>query len=219
MGRKPALILGAIGMGICHIIVAIIYAKNEHQWDTHKAAGWACIVMVWLFVAHFGWSWGPWYVSLTWSCRVELTPPVHGSSLRRCGHFQLVRTALLLALRLTGELPAISRDVSTDSCCSEFHCLSHPALEGCSGCKQRRGRTGFTSLYGSFARLTDSGMNNFIVGQVTPDMISGMRYGRALTFYPFLAFTDSFQELSSCSAYSSSWALASCGGSCRRQNA
>lgn len=47
-------------MGICHIIVAIIYARNENQWETHKAAGWACIVMVWLFVIHFGWSWGPW---------------------------------------------------------------------------------------------------------------------------------------------------------------
>jgi hypothetical protein len=45
-----------------HIIVAIIYAKNENQWETHKGAGWACIVMVWLFVIHFGWSWGPWYV-------------------------------------------------------------------------------------------------------------------------------------------------------------
>lgn len=79
IGRKPALALGALGMGLCHFIIAIIFAKNEHQWPTHKAAGWAAIVMgkflnrisrdgdleltsiaVWLFVIHFGWSWGPW---------------------------------------------------------------------------------------------------------------------------------------------------------------
>lgn len=76
IGRRPALALGALGMALCHFIIAIIFARNEHQWPTHKAAGWAAIVMgkkpgfevagvtdiaiVWLFVAHFGWSWGPW---------------------------------------------------------------------------------------------------------------------------------------------------------------
>ena len=60
IGRRPALALGALGMGLCHFIIAIIFAKNQHQWPTHKAAGWAAIVMVWLFVIHFGWSWGPW---------------------------------------------------------------------------------------------------------------------------------------------------------------
>ena len=60
IGRKPALIWGAIGMGICHIIIAIIFARNQYQWPTHQGAGWGAIVMVWLFVVHFGWSWGPW---------------------------------------------------------------------------------------------------------------------------------------------------------------
>jgi len=59
-GRKPALALGALGMGSCHLIIAVIFAKNENQWPTHHAAGWAAIAMVWLFVIHFGWSWGPW---------------------------------------------------------------------------------------------------------------------------------------------------------------
>ena len=60
MGRRPTLALGALAMGLCHFIIAIIFAKNQHQWPTHHAAGWAAIVMVWLFVIHFGWSWGPW---------------------------------------------------------------------------------------------------------------------------------------------------------------
>jgi hypothetical protein len=45
IGRRPALALGAIGMALCHFIIAIIYARNEHQWPTHQAAGWAAIVM------------------------------------------------------------------------------------------------------------------------------------------------------------------------------
>lgn len=59
LGRKPILIIGAIGMATCHIIIAVIVAKNADQWTTHAAAGWAAVAMVWLFVVHFGYSWGP----------------------------------------------------------------------------------------------------------------------------------------------------------------
>ena len=47
LGRKPVLAVGAIGMATCHIIIAVIVAKNRDQWETHKAAGWAAVVMVW----------------------------------------------------------------------------------------------------------------------------------------------------------------------------
>nr|OQO28289.1 hypothetical protein B0A51_03908 [Rachicladosporium sp. CCFEE 5018] len=59
LGRKPILVVGAIGMALCHFIIAVLYAKNADQWPTHKAAGWAAVAMVWLFVVHFGYSWGP----------------------------------------------------------------------------------------------------------------------------------------------------------------
>jgi sugar porter (SP) family MFS transporter len=59
VGRKPVLTVGAIGMAVCHIIIAILVAKNIGQWQEQKAAGWAAVVMVWLFVIHFGYSWGP----------------------------------------------------------------------------------------------------------------------------------------------------------------
>lgn len=45
IGRKPALALGALGMGLCHFIIAIIYARNENRWETESASGWAAIVM------------------------------------------------------------------------------------------------------------------------------------------------------------------------------
>jgi MFS family permease len=53
-GRKPVLIVGAIGMASCHFIIAAIFGQNQNQWDTHKAAGWGAVAMVWLFVIHFG---------------------------------------------------------------------------------------------------------------------------------------------------------------------
>lgn len=54
LGRKPILVTGAIGMATCHMIIAVITAKNQYQWPTHSAAGWAAVSMVWLFVVFFG---------------------------------------------------------------------------------------------------------------------------------------------------------------------
>jgi MFS family permease len=54
LGRKPVLIVGAIGMAISHLIVAGIAGSFEDSWPEHRGAGWAAVVMVWLFVIHFG---------------------------------------------------------------------------------------------------------------------------------------------------------------------
>ncbi|MCJ1270459.1 hypothetical protein MMC22_010356 [Lobaria immixta] len=70
LGRKPVMIAGAIGMGICHITIAVIFAKNQYQWDTHKVAGWAAVAMIWLYVVHFGYSWGP----CAWVVIAEIWP-------------------------------------------------------------------------------------------------------------------------------------------------
>lgn len=56
IGRRPALALGALAMGLCHFIIAVIFARNENKWANQQGSAWACIVMVWLFVFHFGWS-------------------------------------------------------------------------------------------------------------------------------------------------------------------
>jgi sugar porter (SP) family MFS transporter len=111
LGRRPVLAVGAIGMGVCHIIIAIIFAKNVDQWDTQKAAGWAAIVMVWLFVVHFGYSWGP----CAWIIVAEIWP-----------------------------------------------LSSRP--------------------YGVSLGASSNWMNNFIVGQVTPDMLNSITYGTFLLF-------------------------------------
>ena len=46
-------------MASCHFIVAGIIGGFNSDWNAHKAGGWAAIVMVWLYAAHFGYSWGP----------------------------------------------------------------------------------------------------------------------------------------------------------------
>ncbi|KAI1459821.1 general substrate transporter [Annulohypoxylon moriforme] len=111
VGRKPVLTVGAIGMATCHIIIAVIVAKNADQWASQSAAGWAAVVMVWLFVIHFGYSWGP----CSWIIVAEIWP-----------------------------------------------LSSRP--------------------YGTSLGASSNWMNNFIVGQVTPIMLSRIGYGTYIIF-------------------------------------
>ncbi|CAG9947113.1 unnamed protein product [Clonostachys rosea f. rosea IK726] len=111
LGRKPVLTIGAIGMALCHFIIAVILARNIDNFDSHQSAGWAAVVMVWLFVVHFGYSWGP----CAWIIIAEVWP------------------------------------------------LS-------------------TRPYGVSLGASSNWMNNFIVGQVTPDMLSGITYGTYIIF-------------------------------------
>ena len=58
-GRKPTLIAGAVIMGACHFVVAIIIATCGDNWPAHRAAGWVACSFIWLFAIAFGFSWGP----------------------------------------------------------------------------------------------------------------------------------------------------------------
>ncbi|KAI0126290.1 general substrate transporter [Xylariales sp. AK1849] len=111
VGRKPVLTIGAIGMALCHFIIAVIVAKNADQWSTQGGAGWAAVAMVWLFVIHFGYSWGP----CAWIIVAEIWP-----------------------------------------------LSSRP--------------------YGVSLGASSNWMNNFIVGQVTPDMLQSIGYGTYILF-------------------------------------
>ncbi|KAJ5786004.1 uncharacterized protein N7503_011216 [Penicillium pulvis] len=59
IGRKKILITGAIGMAVCHFIVAGIIASYTGNWGDNRAAGWAAVVFVWIYVINFAYSWGP----------------------------------------------------------------------------------------------------------------------------------------------------------------
>ncbi|RDL31050.1 putative Quinate permease [Venustampulla echinocandica] len=111
IGRKPILIIGAIGMAICHMIIAGIVGSFRYSWPEHRGAGWAAVVMVWIFVINFGYSWGP----CAWIIVAEIWP------------------------------------------------ISNRP-------------------YGIALGASSNWMNNFIVGQVTPDMIASISYGTYLIF-------------------------------------
>ncbi|KAH7379470.1 general substrate transporter [Pyrenochaeta sp. MPI-SDFR-AT-0127] len=110
-GRRPVLAIGAIGMGLSHIIIAVILAKNINRFAEEPAAGWAAVVMVWLFVIHFGYSWGP----CAWILIAEIWP------------------------------------------------LS-------------------TRPYGTALGGSSNWMNNFIIGQITPDLLDKITYGTYILF-------------------------------------
>jgi len=111
VGRKPILAGGAFVMAFCHLTIAILFAKNSTQWATQPAAGWAAVVMVWIFAMAFGASWGP----AAWIVVAEVWP-----------------------------------------------LSSRP--------------------YGIALGASSNWMNNFIVGQVTVDMLTTMGYGTFLFF-------------------------------------
>jgi len=59
IGRRPLLIVGALGMAVSHFIVAGLFGSFGHDWQNHKVAGWVAVVFVWIYEIHFGYSWGP----------------------------------------------------------------------------------------------------------------------------------------------------------------
>ncbi|KAH0364683.1 putative MFS monosaccharide transporter, partial [Aureobasidium melanogenum] len=69
-GRKSILLAGAIGMATCHFIVAGLIGSYEGSWGSHLAAGWVCIVFVWIFIGNFAYSWGP----VSWIVVSEVFP-------------------------------------------------------------------------------------------------------------------------------------------------
>lgn len=73
-GRKTFLIVGAIGMCICHVVVAGVEGSYEDQWNLNEGLavgqGWVAIVFIWLFAVNFAYSWGP----VTWVLAQELFP-------------------------------------------------------------------------------------------------------------------------------------------------
>ncbi|MBE3049587.1 MFS transporter, partial [Candidatus Bathyarchaeota archaeon] len=48
----------------------MIFARNADDWEHQKTSGWAAVAMVWLFVIHFGYSWGP----ASWILVAEIWP-------------------------------------------------------------------------------------------------------------------------------------------------
>ena len=77
LGRKPLLMLGAIGMLASQLCLAIEVGLYQHSWPSHSAQGWVGVAFIWWYMIAFGISWGP----IPWSMPAEIFP----SSLRSKG--------------------------------------------------------------------------------------------------------------------------------------
>lgn len=97
--------------------------------------------MVWLFVIHFGYSWGP----CAWIIIAEVWP-------------------------LSNRPYGISLGASSNCKCPAYHHVLFLQVASM-----------------THERVLSPGMNNFIVGQVTPDMLNNMTYGTYI-FFGLLTF-------------------------------
>ncbi|VUC25263.1 unnamed protein product [Clonostachys rosea] len=70
VGRKKLLICGSLGMFVCQLVTGIIGAKIGTNWSENKGAGWAAVVMIWLYIMNFAYSWGP----ASWTLIAEIFP-------------------------------------------------------------------------------------------------------------------------------------------------
>jgi MFS family permease len=70
VGRKKLLLCGSFGMLICQLITGVLGARYESSWDANRAAGWGAVVMIWLYIFFFAFSWGPG----SWTLIAEIFP-------------------------------------------------------------------------------------------------------------------------------------------------
>ncbi|TLD33099.1 hypothetical protein PspLS_00090 [Pyricularia sp. CBS 133598] len=59
LGRKPMLYTGSIIMFLTMVTVGIVVAKFQHDWPNNPAAGWASVILIWIYIGAFGYGWGP----------------------------------------------------------------------------------------------------------------------------------------------------------------
>jgi sugar porter (SP) family MFS transporter len=70
-GRRKVLMIGAVGMGVSQLIVGTLYAVYKDSWQSHRGAGWAAAVFIWLYISNFAFSIG----CVNWIMPSEMFPP------------------------------------------------------------------------------------------------------------------------------------------------
>lgn len=70
IGRRPLLIVGGLGMAACLAVVAGITGGFKDHLAEHEAGAWTSAAFVWIYIACFGFSWGP----VSWTVISEIFP-------------------------------------------------------------------------------------------------------------------------------------------------
>lgn len=69
-GRRPLLLLGSVGMTICHIIIAALVGLYNETWAENKDKGWVSVAFLFSYMLVFGMTWGP----VPWAMPSEIFP-------------------------------------------------------------------------------------------------------------------------------------------------
>jgi MFS family permease len=70
VGRRPLLFASSAGMLATMVITGGVAARFQDDWTESPAAGWACVVMIWLYIVNFAYGWGP----CSWTLIAEVFP-------------------------------------------------------------------------------------------------------------------------------------------------
>jgi hypothetical protein len=83
VGRRPPLLVGSVGMTVCHFVVAAmigecakqprvyggfaetLLAKYSNDWPAHQAQAWVGVAFINFYMVPYGVGWGP----IPWSLR------------------------------------------------------------------------------------------------------------------------------------------------------
>ncbi|KAF6823366.1 MFS monosaccharide transporter [Colletotrichum plurivorum] len=76
-GRRWILLIGSVGMTVCHTVIAALVAVFSHDWPSYTTQGWVSVAFLLVYIWVFGFSWGP----VPWALPSEVFP----SSLRAKG--------------------------------------------------------------------------------------------------------------------------------------
>lgn len=70
LGRRPLLLAGSALMLLAQVVAGVIVATCQQDWAAHRAAGWGAVVVIWVYIASFAFSWGP----ASWILIAEIFP-------------------------------------------------------------------------------------------------------------------------------------------------
>ncbi|KAI8093174.1 general substrate transporter [Halteromyces radiatus] len=70
VGRRILLLVGSVGMAICMLTVGSLTVAFQHDWVHHSNEAWLAVIMIYIFMGFFAFSWGP----VPWVVSSELFP-------------------------------------------------------------------------------------------------------------------------------------------------
>ncbi|THC89489.1 hypothetical protein EYZ11_011073 [Aspergillus tanneri] len=70
IGRRKLAVLGGILVAIPHLVMAGLMGRFSEDWPSHEAAGWFCVVLIYIYILSYAISYGP----LAWVLPAEVFP-------------------------------------------------------------------------------------------------------------------------------------------------